>query len=84
MKREQLIKTRKNLKLTQANMAVLVGIHRSYYGLIENGNRNPTLGIAKKIAMVLDAELNQVFPNDIFWGNKCYEIEQQVEVENRI
>jgi len=43
MKREQLIKTRKSLGMTQADMATAAGVHRSYYGLIENGNRNPTL-----------------------------------------
>lgn len=46
MKREELIKVRKSLGLTQADMAAAAGVHRSYYGLIENGNRNPTLKIA--------------------------------------
>jgi len=74
MKREQIIKTRKSLGMTQADMATAAGIHRSYYGLIENGNRNPTLGIATKIATVLDSSLEQLFPNEVFFANKCYEM----------
>lgn len=76
MKREQLIKARKSLGLTQANMATAVGVHRSYYGLIENGNRNPTLRIASKIATVLNSNIEQLFPNEIFFANKCYETKQ--------
>lgn len=76
MKREQLIATRKNLKMTQEIVAQLVGINRSYYGLIENGNRNPTLGIAKKIANVLRSDIEQLFPGEIFFANKCYNMKQ--------
>lgn len=76
MKREQLIKTRKSLGLTQADMAIAVGVHRSYYGLVENGNRNPTLGIATKIATALNSNLEQLFPNEIFFANRCYEMKQ--------
>lgn len=76
MKREQLINARKNLGLTQANMAAVTGVHRSYYGLIENGNRNPTLGIATKIATALNSDINQLFPEEVFFANKCYETKQ--------
>ncbi|RKI36909.1 XRE family transcriptional regulator [bacterium D16-51] len=76
MKREQLIKTRKSLGLTQANMADAVGVHRSYYGLIENGNRNPTLGIASRIAIALDSNVEQLFPDEIFFANRCYEMKR--------
>lgn len=76
MKREQLIKTRKSLGLTQADMATATGVHRSYYGLIENGNRNPTLGIATKIATALNSNLEQLFPDEIFFANKCYDMKQ--------
>ena len=76
MKREQLIKTRKGAGKTQADIALAVGVHRSYYGLIENGNRNPTLGIATKIAAALDSNIEQLFPGDIFFASKCYEAKQ--------
>ena len=72
MKREELIKVRKSLGLTQADMAA--GVHRSYYGLIENGNRNPTLKIAAKIATALNSSIEQLFPDEIFFANKCYEM----------
>lgn len=74
MKREELIKVRKSLGLTQADMAVAAGVHRSYYGLIENGNRNPTLKIAAKIATALNSSIEQLFPDEIFFANKCYEM----------
>lgn len=76
MKREQLIKTRKQFGMTQADLARAVGVHRSYYGLIENGNRNPTLRIATSIATALDSSIEQLFPNDVFFANKCYEMKQ--------
>jgi len=67
MKREELIKVRKSLGLTQADMAAAAGVHRSYYGLIENGNRNPTLKIAAKIATALNSSIEQLFPDEIFF-----------------
>lgn len=73
MKREQLIKTRKKLGLTQTDIAIAVGVHRSYYGLIETGHRNPTLGIAIRIAAALNSNLEQLFPDEVFFANKCYE-----------
>lgn len=76
MRREQLIKTRKSLGMTQENIAEATGVHRSYYGLIENGNRNPTLGIATKIATSLNSTVEQLFPDDIFFANKCYKTKQ--------
>lgn len=76
MKRQQLIEIRKNLKLTQADLASATGIHRSYYGLIENGNRNPSLDVAMKISTVLNKDIEQLFPNEIFFANKCYGMKQ--------
>lgn len=74
MKREQLIKTRKEFGMTQTDMANVVGVHRSYYGLIENGNRNPTLRIAAKIAEALNSDIEYLFKDEIFFANKCYEM----------
>lgn len=76
MKREQLIKARKGLGLTQIDIATKIGVHRSYYGLIENGNRNPTLKIATKIATALNSDIEQLFPEEIFFANKCYEMKR--------
>ncbi len=76
MKREELASTRKRLKMTQEEVAQKAGIQRSYYGLIENGIRNPTLKIATQIAVALCVPIQDIFPDEIFFGNKCY-VEKQ-------
>lgn len=50
MLRNELINARETLRLTQAMVAESVSISRSFYGLIESGNRNPCYGLALKIA----------------------------------
>lgn len=72
MKRTSLLHARKNAGMTQQELADASGIQRSYYGLIETGQRNPTLRIATKIAAALDTDLEHVFPDEIFFANKCY------------
>ena len=47
--------------LTQANMAQLLGISRSFYGLIEKGCRQPTYGLATKIADLFGAKVDAIF-----------------------
>jgi putative transcriptional regulator len=74
MKRDELINTRKKLGVTQAHVAKEIGVNRSYYGLIETGNRNPTLKIATKIATALNSSIEELFPNEIFFANKCYDM----------
>lgn len=76
MKREELASVRKKRQMTQEDVAIKAGIQRSYYGLIENGIRNPTLHIATKIATALEVSISDVFPNEIFFGNKCYNMKQ--------
>lgn len=60
--REKLSKLREERKMTQEDVANAVGISRSFYGLIEIGERNPTFGLAKRIAGVFG-----VNPEDIFF-----------------
>ncbi len=74
MKRGQLIKVRKQLGMTQEDVAQAAGIHRSYYGLIEIGRRNPTLKIATQIATALNSNIGELFADEIFFANKCYEM----------
>lgn len=76
MKRLELASIRKERQLTQAEVAEEVGIQRSYYGLIENGLRNPTLHIATKIATALGVTIADIFPNEIFFSGKCYNSKQ--------
>jgi len=53
-----LIKAREKKNLTHEQVASLVdkGITRQYYGMIENGDRTPSVTVAKSIAEVLDIE----------------------------
>lgn len=57
--------------MTQTDMATAAGVHRSYYELIENGNRNPTLRIATKIATALNSNIEQLFPDNIFFAKNA-------------
>ncbi|MDU5594393.1 helix-turn-helix transcriptional regulator [Peptoniphilus rhinitidis] len=52
--------------LTQLELANLVGVTPKYIGFIENGERNPSLQVAQKIAGVLDSTIE-----DIFLQSKC-------------
>ncbi|PAD10162.1 transcriptional regulator [Shouchella clausii] len=53
--------------LTQLEVAEKVRIERSYYTMIENGDRKPSVEVAQRIAKVLDFEWT------IFFENKCNE-----------
>jgi transcriptional regulator with XRE-family HTH domain len=56
------IKTlRKELGLTQEDLAFEVGVNRSYMGFIERGERNPSLAMLKKIAKALQLSLSVLF-----------------------
>ena len=41
--------------LTQLELDNLVGVTPKYIGFIENGERNPSLKVAQKIAKILDS-----------------------------
>ncbi|MCF6466388.1 helix-turn-helix transcriptional regulator [Clostridium sp. Cult2] len=48
-------------KLSHNEIADLSGISRSFYTLIENGNRTPSIGVAKKISLALNLTLDEFF-----------------------
>ena len=48
--------------LSQAELAVLVGVSRQTINMIENGDYNPTLALCLKICYCLGLTLN-----DLFW-----------------
>ncbi|PEQ05109.1 helix-turn-helix transcriptional regulator [Bacillus toyonensis] len=54
MKRDWLVKIRKQNKLTQVNLAKILNISPSHYGDIETGRRTPSSLIALKIATFLE------------------------------
>lgn len=53
MIRDWLVSARETLNMSHENVAEQSGISRQYYGMIENGQRNPSVKAAKKIGEVL-------------------------------
>jgi putative transcriptional regulator len=55
--------TLKSLRGTkkQSDIAEAVGITASYYGMIENGLRNPSLEVAKKLSNYFNVPTDQIF-----------------------
>lgn len=53
MSRSWLVKHRESKEMTHDQVAKEVGITRQYYGMIESGDRDPRVEVAKKIANVL-------------------------------
>ena len=60
-KKSRLQKRREELKLTQEEVAKRAGITRQYYGMIENGERDPSLKTAKKLSKVLGWGVDALF-----------------------
>jgi len=58
---EELRERRQNRKLTQDELAARVGLHRNYIGMLERGERNPTVAILEAIAPVLRCSLSEFF-----------------------
>lgn len=53
MNRSWLISKREGSEKSQEEVATEAGISRQYYGMIENGSRNPSVEVAKRIATAL-------------------------------
>jgi len=51
-------KRRKEIGLTQEELADKVGISRAYMGYIEQGRNAPSLGVLEKITKVLKTSIN--------------------------
>ena len=61
MDKENLKQIRNTRGLLQREITDKYGISQSYYSLIENGYRNPSLDFAKKIASALNISLEDVY-----------------------
>lgn len=59
--REKLKKIRKEQNLTQKSLSNMVNIHRTYYSMIENGRRNPSLKVAVSIKKALNYQYDDIF-----------------------
>jgi putative transcriptional regulator len=59
--RHWLITARKRLKLTHQEVADQCEIKRQYYGMIEKGERTPSVPTAKKIAKTLNVSWTLFF-----------------------
>ncbi|KHE70704.1 hypothetical protein LD39_11265 [Halobacillus sp. BBL2006] len=61
MARKKLVVTRKELGLSQQQLANKVGIHRAYLSNVESGKHNPSLETAAKIARELNRTVEDLF-----------------------
>lgn len=63
--RTELIQHRKGMDLTQDELAELANISRPYYANIEAGRKDPSIGVAKRIADALHTTVDSIFFNSI-------------------
>ena len=52
---------RKNKNISQEDLATLSGLHRTYIGMIERGEKNITLKNIEKIALAFNIEISELF-----------------------
>lgn len=55
---------RKNMQLSQLDLANQVGVARQTINMIENDKYNPTLDLCLRIAWALESDLNTLFWRD--------------------
>lgn len=53
---------REMMGISQESLADLCGLHRTYIGAIERGERNITLSTLLKLSVALDCELSDLVP----------------------
>ena len=59
---EKMQKVRKEKGVTQEELAGRLSMHRTYIGLIERGERNPTIRTLYKIAKALKVKASDLLP----------------------
>ena len=57
----QIAELRKQLNISQEELAERCGVHRTYIGSIERGEKSPTLNTIEKFARGLNVELIDLF-----------------------
>ena len=68
----QLLKHLRKEKGSQAKVASELGISRQFLGLIESGDRNPTVKLMAKMERYFDTPAKDLFP-DLFVVDKCHD-----------
>jgi len=58
---EKIVERRKELNLTQEDLAFSADIDRTYIGYIENGKQNVTVSVLCKLANALDINIKELF-----------------------
>lgn len=71
--RDWLLNIRKAKNMTHDDVATKCSITRQFYSMIENGNRRPSVEIAKLIAKALDFEWTRFYNNEGSDENICSE-----------
>ena len=61
MPNEKMKEARLERKLSQAELAKLIGVSRQTINMIENGDYNPTITLCVKICKVLEKTLDELF-----------------------
>ena len=59
--RLKLVESRKNLGYTQEQLAKKANIHRAYLANIEAGKHTPSLEVARKLSLILDTTVEELF-----------------------
>ncbi len=63
--RTALLESRRKAKLTQSQLARIVGLTRASYSNLEHGRKNPSVTVALRIARVLDKPAEKLFADCI-------------------
>lgn len=63
-------KLRHRLDISQEELADRCGLHRTYVGGIERGERNPSLVNIGRIAEALEVSLRELFGDPAFGGRR--------------
>lgn len=69
MRRHRLIEARKRRNWTQAVVAEKLKITASFYGMLEQGSRNPRLPLAFSLERLFGITAAELFP-DLFYAQK--------------
>ncbi|MDO8569996.1 MAG: helix-turn-helix transcriptional regulator [Candidatus Daviesbacteria bacterium] len=59
---QKLQKLRQSKGITQEELAAMLSMHRTYIGLIERGERNPTVRTLYKMAKALKVSSDKLLP----------------------